>query len=426
MLKKVSKLAVLLCMFAFTGNTFAQTEAPDVPVYPQYGFWSNWGIGVTGSFMWQPDVNQFYGVDDLYWGGGYNAGLGIFLQKEIDRGVAMRFRFNYPALFANCNKNDSNFNSRWRVADSTISMDRHTALTVDFLLSLNNSFHNWKPERRGNLYVFAGAGLSQSWNNGRAMDNAGCQLEVGLGFNYKLSERSSIFAEVEGDVIANASAFWKKGIGVHHTDFLATIGYLFNFGVTAADRALIAERALVTKEQLAALEDENDQLKQEVADVKANEQKLKNQLADMELNYNPVQQEALTQAQRVNDSLSGVLNQLKADQLTYYAIPISVLYPNDGWHVSDSQMLKVKAIARIMKDNPEVKLTVIGFCDYTASEEYNMKLSQRRAEEVKRILVKKYGIDPDRLTVDYKGKTIAFGDIKYEVNRRTSFYRVIE
>ena len=73
-----------------------------------------------------------------------------------------------------------------------------------------------------------------------------------------------------------------------------------------------------------------------------------------------------------------------------------------------------------------MKLTLVGFCDNTGSDAYNMKLSQRRAEAVKRLLVKRYGIAEDRLTVDYKGKTVAFGDLKYAVNRRVSFYRVIE
>jgi hypothetical protein len=82
MLKKVSKIAVLLCLFTFAGNTFAQNEVAE---YPQYGFWSNWGIGISGSFMYQPDVEGFYGIQDLGWGQGFNAGLGLILQKEVDR-----------------------------------------------------------------------------------------------------------------------------------------------------------------------------------------------------------------------------------------------------------------------------------------------------------------------------------------------------
>ena len=54
MLKKVSKLTVLFCMLVFAGSAFAQNEVPE---YPQYGFWSNWSIGPTISFDYQPDVN---------------------------------------------------------------------------------------------------------------------------------------------------------------------------------------------------------------------------------------------------------------------------------------------------------------------------------------------------------------------------------
>ena len=74
MLKKVSKLSMLFCMLALAGSVFAQKEVPE---YPQYGFWSNWSIGATISFDYQPDVKQFYGVEKPFWGGGFNAGTGI-------------------------------------------------------------------------------------------------------------------------------------------------------------------------------------------------------------------------------------------------------------------------------------------------------------------------------------------------------------
>ena len=372
MLKKVSKLSMLFCMLALAGSVFAQKEVPE---YPQYGFWSNWSIGATISFDYQPDVKQFYGVEKPFWGGGFNAGTGIVLQKEVDRGAYLRFRYNHSTWFTSCNKgpheNQTAAASRLRVDDNTITMDRHGAITGEFLLSLNNSFHNWDPECRWNFYIFGGGGVASSYNN-------------------------------------------------------ATFGYLFNLGVTAADKELIAQRALLTKENFDALTAENEAVKDELAQAKNNEKKLRDQIEKLSAQTNNVNQEELARAQRVSDSLNNVLGKLKADQLSYYAIPFSVLYANDDWHVSSAEMIKVKAISRVMKDNPDLKLTIVGFCDYTGSDAYNWKLSQRRAEEVKRLMVKKYGIDEDRLTVDYKGKTVAFGDINYSLNRRVSFYRVIE
>ena len=86
-------------------------------------------------------------------------------------------------------------------------------------------------------------------------------------------------------------------------------------------------------------------------------------------------------------------------------------------------MAKVNALAQILKDNEDINIEIIGYCDYSGSDEYNQKLSEKRAEYVKKLLVRK-GIDENRLTTSGKGKTMPFGDIKNPINRRTSFYRV--
>lgn len=428
MLKKVSKLAVLFCMIAFAGSAFAQKEVPE---YPQYGFWSNWSIGPNFSLMYEPDVKQFYNVKSPFWGGGLNFGPGITLQKEIDRGTFFRMRVNWPSVL-NSNKGydpqrqANPWVSHWGVTNPAITMDRHFAVTADYVFSLNNSFHNWDPNRRFSIYVFAGGGLAWSINQARAMYNWGIQFDAGIGASYRVCDNDLLYFELEGDVIGDAPAFWKKGVGVHHTDFLATVGYLFHLGITSADRELIAQRALLTKENFDALTAENEAVKDELAQAQNNEKKLKDQIEKLTAQANNVNKDELIRAQRVSDSLNNILNKLKADQLNYYALPFSVLYANDDWHVSSYEMIKVKAISRVMKDNPDLKLTIVGFCDYTASDAYNMKLSQKRAEEVKRLMVNKYGVDADRLSVDWKGKTVAFGDIHYWLNRRVSFYRTIE
>lgn len=425
MLKKVSKIAALFCLLAFAGSSFAQTEVPE---YPQYGFWSNWGIGITGSFNFQSDVKPMYGNDGYAWGSGFNAGLGVVLQKEVDRGMYVRLRYNYTAL-ANCDSSIAKVDPAelTPIVSNQIDMDKHSALTAEYVLSLNNSFHNWKPERRGNLYIFAGGGLAFSHNNGRVYagdHNCGIMLDGGLGFSYKVCDWASLFIEAEADGISYSHLFSENWN--YHTDFLCNLGLVFDLGVTSTDKELIAQRALLTKERFDALNEENDQLKKEVAEEKANEKKLQGQIDELNNENNRIKKEYLARAQRVSDSLNGILDNLKNDQLTYYAMPFSVLFDNDSYTVKGSEMTKIKAICQILKDNPDVNLTLAGFCDHTGSDAYNMKLSEKRAEAVKKIMVKKYGIDADRLTIDAKGKTVSFGDLKYDINRRVSFYRVIE
>ncbi|MDZ7376179.1 MAG: peptidoglycan-associated lipoprotein Pal [candidate division KSB1 bacterium] len=58
--------------------------------------------------------------------------------------------------------------------------------------------------------------------------------------------------------------------------------------------------------------------------------------------------------------------------------------------------------ARILKENPQIKLTIEGHCDERGTIEYNLALGERRANAAKEYLVK-YGIDPSRI------RTISYG-----------------
>lgn len=57
----------------------------------------------------------------------------------------------------------------------------------------------------------------------------------------------------------------------------------------------------------------------------------------------------------------------------------------------------LKEIAKLLQQNPKLKLYVVGHTDNVGPLTYNMDLSQRRAEAVANILVSKYNIDAKRL-----------------------------
>jgi outer membrane protein OmpA-like peptidoglycan-associated protein len=243
----------------------------------------------------------------------------------------------------------------------------------------------------------------------------------GIGYTFAISENDNLFVEYGRDWDMDLPVPWEKQ---HHTNSILRFGYYYNFGVTESDKAIIAQKALLTQENFDALNAQVNDLKGQVAASRNNEKKLENRIGQLEDQLaNSVKN---TGNNAAADSLQAVIDKIKADQLTFYAMPFSVQYGVDEWNVSDEEMAKVKAVARVMKDNSDVKVMVVGFADYTGSDQYNMKLSEKRANEVKRLLVKKYGIDEDRIQTDYKGKSVAFGDIKYALNRRVSFYRVIE
>ncbi len=76
----------------------------------------------------------------------------------------------------------------------------------------------------------------------------------------------------------------------------------------------------------------------------------------------------------------------------------------------------VKAYAETLKSHPEVNVDLIGHTDWIGTEAYNMKLSQARAETVRRLLVS-LGVADNRLTVKWRGKSEPLQDNKTQAGR---------
>lgn len=82
-------------------------------------------------------------------------------------------------------------------------------------------------------------------------------------------------------------------------------------------------------------------------------------------------------------------------------------------------------MARILKENPNIKVEIQGHTDSIGSEEYNLRLSQARAEAVVHYLVTIHGIDPKRLIARGYGESRPVADNASEagraLNRRVEF-----
>jgi outer membrane protein OmpA-like peptidoglycan-associated protein len=84
-------------------------------------------------------------------------------------------------------------------------------------------------------------------------------------------------------------------------------------------------------------------------------------------------------------------------------------------------------VASVILLKKEIKVRVEGHTDNVGKDKKNMKLSQRRAESVKKYLVDK-GVAEDRLTAEGKGETMPIADNKTKEgkaeNRRVEFHIV--
>lgn len=75
----------------------------------------------------------------------------------------------------------------------------------------------------------------------------------------------------------------------------------------------------------------------------------------------------------------------------------------DKYDVKEEFLPRLKASAKIIQDNPHLDVVIAGHTDSKGSEEYNMKLGQKRAEAVMEWLVK-FGADQDHL------KAVSYGE----------------
>ncbi|MCE5347534.1 MAG: OmpA family protein [Bacteroidales bacterium] len=85
-------------------------------------------------------------------------------------------------------------------------------------------------------------------------------------------------------------------------------------------------------------------------------------------------------------------------------------------------------IAKILKENPEVRIKIVGHTDSDGADASNLDLSKRRGASVKNELVKTFGIDASRLESDGKGESVPIAPndtpSNKSLNRRVEFIKL--
>ena len=72
--------------------------------------------------------------------------------------------------------------------------------------------------------------------------------------------------------------------------------------------------------------------------------------------------------------------------------------------ISAREKVRVRYMAEQMKSYPDMKFTIMGYADNaTGTAEYNQMLTQKRAENVYKMLVEEFGVNANQLTVEAKG-----------------------
>jgi OOP family OmpA-OmpF porin len=87
--------------------------------------------------------------------------------------------------------------------------------------------------------------------------------------------------------------------------------------------------------------------------------------------------------------------------------PVSVTlrlhFPFNSSIIPASDYPEVEKLSRVMKENPPAKAVIVGHTDYTGTDEYNQKLSERRGKALADKLISN-GIERNRISSSGKGE----------------------
>lgn len=271
---------------------------------------------------------------------------------------------------------------------------KHVNLNAEIMWDMFNSLGGVNDNRVFSIIPFAGLGGDYTWDikAGNANRAAGTNIRVkngtlknknwtlpvtaGLQFRFRLCEYVDFFAEARATFYGdnwNASAYGRS--------IESNIQAIGGFNINIGGRGFNTYNECDYVSQLAALNAQCNDLRGQLAACGAEVANLQSQLPCPPATTAPV-----------------VKNNVKNPLMT------TVRFTINSDVISPEEEVNVYMMAQWLKDNKDQKVNIVGYADKdTGTSDYNMALSERRANAVADMLVNKYGISKNRLLISYEG-----------------------
>ncbi|MBO5779576.1 MAG: OmpA family protein [Muribaculaceae bacterium] len=346
-------------------------------------FFDNWSVGLKGGAVSPMNPNA-----------------GFF---EMSRGiVGAEIRKEITPVFGLGIEGEWTVNtSSWSPYHSSYAFD-HQYVGVFGTINLMNAFGGYKGTPRVfEIELLAGTGWLHAYFTEKYHDHLWLPAEdgnswankVGLNFNFNLGKSRAWTLALKPAVLWNMGRSVEPGcLGVSSqynknaafVEMEAGITYHFkNSNGTHSFKILEPmDHALIN-----SLNEQINDLRGQVNECNATGAALKGQLSDLE-----AQLEGCPATPCV-EVVPGLNN-------NYY-----VFYKFDSATIEPMQRAQIDLVASALKANSEAKVVIKGYASKDGDETYNEKLAQKRADAVKKELVKRYGIDADR--IDAKGAGVS-------------------
>ena len=321
------------------------------------GFWDNWSMGVQGGATMKMSGEGFFKSA--------RPAFGLTLGKQWTPILGMDIQgMGYV----------NTTNSSTMIDASDVSLIGR--------MNLMNLFagYNGMP-RPFEVETVTGLGWLHHYMTGSG-DTDDLSARVGLNFNFNLGEDAAWTLGIKPAVLFNLTGEYpnkKLAFNRNKANMEILLGLTYHFADADGNRHFALVNA-IDPLALAAMNEEINDLREVIV---AKDVELVG-LAD--------------ELMVVQDQLNEARNkEMEATGQTIKILESVVAFPFNQSDVQTSQMPSLEHVANYLKDNPNAKITVNGYASPEGTEEYNLQLSQRRADAVKNILVDKYGIAADRI-----------------------------
>ncbi|MDD1783926.1 OmpA family protein [Enterovibrio sp. ZSDZ35] len=103
------------------------------------------------------------------------------------------------------------------------------------------------------------------------------------------------------------------------------------------------------------------------------------------------------------------------DKTVKQSFRLNVTFPNDSSDLRPSNYAKLEQLADFLNDQKEASVVIEGHASKVGNPDYNLTLSQQRADAVAQALINDFGIAPSRV------EAIGFGDTEPLINEDSDY-----
>lgn len=101
----------------------------------------------------------------------------------------------------------------------------------------------------------------------------------------------------------------------------------------------------------------------------------------------------------------------------YHRTTLHINFNTNKAEIRKADLPELQKAIDFLKRWPDTKVSVVGFTDSTGTDAYNQKLSERRAQAVKKYLLDSGSVKADMITAEGRGETEPIADNKTKEGR---------